>query len=111
MRLINVRTYELEEFSDGSIPLYAILSHTWETQEVLYRDMENLELAKAKLGFRKIEFACRQAGVDHLGYVWVDTCTYTLRHMVLPLIGSRAGCIDKSSSAELQEAINSMYRW
>jgi hypothetical protein len=31
---------------------------------------------------------------DHMLYLWIDTC-----------------CIDKSSSAELSEAINSMYRW
>jgi hypothetical protein len=47
-----------------------------------------------KLGWAKVEGACRLAleyGCDH---VWIDTC-----------------CIDKSSSAELQEAINSMFKW
>lgn len=78
MKLINVRTYALEEFSDESIPLYAILSHTWETEEVLFRDMENLALAKSKRGFRKIEFACKQAHKDYLSYVWVDTCECSL---------------------------------
>ena len=74
MRLINVRTYAFEEFYDGSIPSYAILSHTWETDEVLFKDMEDLERAKTKRGFRKIEFTCAQAHKDYLSYVWVDTC-------------------------------------
>jgi hypothetical protein len=76
MRLINVRTYALEEFYDASIPLYAILSHTWEAEEVLFKDMENLEHAKDKRGFRKIEFVCAQALKDRLEYVWVDTCEF-----------------------------------
>jgi hypothetical protein len=37
---------------------------------------------------------CSQALEDGLKYVWIDTC-----------------CIDKRSSAELSEAINSMFRW
>ena len=37
---------------------------------------------------------CNQAKRDGYKYAWVDTC-----------------CIEKNSSAELQEAINSMYRW
>ena len=43
---------------------------------------------------KKIQFSCAQAAKDGYGYIWVDTC-----------------CIDKSSSAELSEAINSMYKW
>ena len=76
MRLINVKTYALGEFYDASIPLYAILSHTWGTEEVLFKDMENLELAEEKRGFHKIEYACRQALKDSLDYVWVDTCQF-----------------------------------
>ncbi|XPS68854.1 hypothetical protein M3J09_001134 [Ascochyta lentis] len=45
-------------------------------------------------GFEKINAPCLQALADHLPYLWVDTC-----------------CIDKTSSAELSEAINSMFRW
>ena len=37
---------------------------------------------------------CKQAKLDGYEWVWVDTC-----------------CIDKRSSAELSEAINSMYWW
>jgi hypothetical protein len=42
----------------------------------------------------KIDGCCAQALKDCLDYVWIDTC-----------------CIDKSSSAELSEAINSMFAW
>jgi hypothetical protein len=85
----------LVEFVDDSIPRYAILSHTWglDQEEVTYADMLN-GTAKSKIGYRKIQFCSDQAIKDHLRYVWVDTC-----------------CIDKSSSAELSEAINSMFSW
>ena len=74
MRLINARTYELEEFLESSVPPYAILSHTWESGEVLFNDMEDLERAEAKRGFVKLRYTCAQALKDHLQYAWVDTC-------------------------------------
>jgi hypothetical protein len=74
MRLINVRTYGLEEFYDNVIPPYAILSHTWGDQEVFIHDMRYLEKAKLKKSFKKIKYACEQARADYLSYVWVDTC-------------------------------------
>lgn len=102
MRLLNVRTFELEEYY-GPLPLpYAILSHVWGDEEVLYQHMKGkrssindlpLEV-RPMTGFRKIELACQQALDDGYCYIWIDTC-----------------CIDKSSSAELSEAINSMYAW
>jgi hypothetical protein len=77
------------------IPHYAILSHTWgaDTEEVSFKDMMDGN-GKRKSGYDKIRFCGEQAGRDSLQYFWIDTC-----------------CIDKSSSAELQEAINSMFRW
>jgi hypothetical protein len=96
MRLLNVETGKLKEFFDTNIPSYAILSHTWNDGEVTFEDIENADLAVAtsKPGYCKIRYACKQAATDNLGHVWVDTC-----------------CIDKRSSAELSEAINSMFRW
>jgi hypothetical protein len=95
MRLINVDTFELEEFMDHRSTHYAILSHTWGNGEVTLVDMQRgLPHAEALPGFEKIRGACRQAASDGFKFVWVDTC-----------------CIDKSSSAELSEAINSMLRW
>ncbi|KAN0080705.1 hypothetical protein V8E54_003909, partial [Elaphomyces granulatus] len=45
-------------------------------------------------GYDKIRFCGEQARRDGWQYFWIDTC-----------------CIDKSSSTELQEAINSMFQW
>ena len=91
MRLINVETFELESFADHTnAHKYAILSHTWGEDEVLFHDVQPVtEATKGKLGWKKIEYTCRQAQEDGLTHAWVDTC-----------------CIDKSSSAELSEAIN-----
>ncbi|KAH8674179.1 heterokaryon incompatibility protein-domain-containing protein [Xylariales sp. PMI_506] len=93
MRLINTTTFELQEFGDVR-PSYAILSHTWEEDEVLFEDMKDLETARQKTGFYKIEKTCARAAASTLKWAWIDTC-----------------CIDKSSSSELSEAINSMFSW
>lgn len=93
MRLLNVDTKELKEFQDDSIPPYAILSHTWREEEVTFQDM-HVSGSPRKVGYAKILGCCDQAKADQLQYVWIDNC-----------------CIDKSSSSELSEAINSMYRW
>ncbi|KAI1463568.1 HET-domain-containing protein [Daldinia caldariorum] len=81
MRLLNTNTLEVVEFTQKR-PRYAILSHLWENEEVLFQDIKD---GHASL---------RQAIKDGYEWVWIDTC-----------------CIDKCSSAELSEAINSMYRW
>jgi heterokaryon incompatibility protein (HET) len=77
------------------IPRYAILSHTWgiHTEEVSFKDMMD-GTGKTKPGYDKICFCREQARRDGLQYFWIDTC-----------------CIDKSSSTELQEAINAMFCW
>jgi hypothetical protein len=93
MRLIKVASMTMEEFIGSSIPAYAILSHTWEEEEVTFKDMAGPNAAKMK-GYKKIRMTCELAAKDNLAYAWVDTC-----------------CIDKSSSAELTEAINSMFQW
>ena len=92
MRLLSAKTLELKEFFN-SLPPYAILSHTWGREEVTFNDLPAPQ-ARSKIGYHKIEFACRQAEIDDYEYAWIDTC-----------------CIDKTSSAELSEAINSMFNW
>lgn len=77
----------------GLAPQYAILSHTWTDEEVTLQDISLPGVRKMK-GYTKIMKTCEQAVRDGFSYAWVDTC-----------------CIDKSSSAELSEAINSMYKW
>jgi len=99
MRLLNTKSLRVKEFFESQLPEYAILSHTWEDEEVLFADMAdkddtNHSQARKKAGFAKIMGACTLAACDGYDYIWIDTC-----------------CIDKSSSAELTEAINSMYRW
>lgn len=95
MRLIDTRTLELLEFFGDKIPKgYAILSHTWEDEEVTFQDWQDLRVAEKKRGFYKISMACKQAQLHDLDYLWADTT-----------------CIDKKSSAELSEAINSMFSW
>ena len=80
---------------DQDLPPYAILSHTWgrENDEVNFRDVME-KTGKDKPGYKKIVFCGEQARTDSLDYFWVDTC-----------------CIDKTSSTELSESINSMFNW
>jgi hypothetical protein len=87
--------YSFAEYFGRAVPPYAILSHTWGdvSEEVTLRDMME-EKAVHKKNYQKIQFCGAQAAKDGLSYFWIDTC-----------------CIDKSSSAELNEAINSMFRW
>ncbi|KAH7089729.1 vegetative incompatibility protein HET-E-1 [Paraphoma chrysanthemicola] len=51
-------------------------------------------MARQKKGYSKLSFCGKQAAADGIEHFWVDTCS-----------------IDKSSSAELSEAINSMFKW
>lgn len=100
MRLVNVRTYELEEFFGEAIPKYAILSHTWVAgEEVTFQEFPDQKEkakngARTKSGWDKIENTAQLAREDNHEHMWIDTC-----------------CIDKTSSAELTEAINSMMSW
>ncbi|KAI6042838.1 heterokaryon incompatibility protein-domain-containing protein [Pisolithus marmoratus] len=85
---------------DDTVTDYAILSHRWVADEVGYTEI--VELAKmdgrdeirGRAGYQKILKSCEQAKNDGLKWLWVDTC-----------------CIDKRSSSELSEALNSMFRW
>lgn len=57
---------------------------------------ENIEKPHAlhMAGYNEIIGCCKLAVRDGFKWAWIDTC-----------------CIDKRSSAELSEAINSMYKW
>lgn len=98
MRLISIQTLKLVTFygADEDIPPYAILSHTWGADELTIAQFtaDDVQTHAHKTGYAKIQHCCRLAAAAGLDYVWVDTV-----------------CIDKSSSAELTEAINSMFRW
>jgi hypothetical protein len=98
MRLLQAGAHgELTLTKDVTTPPgpYAILSHTWgaDDEEVTFNDLED-KTGADKIGYAKLRFCANQARKDGLEYFWVDTC-----------------CINKQSSAELSEAINSMYNW
>ncbi|KAI8630379.1 hypothetical protein F5Y19DRAFT_484255 [Xylariaceae sp. FL1651] len=107
MWLLDTNKLELVEVSEESAPRYAILSHTWSKEEVTLQEIQEFSHRRwsrvvsqtvlriqAKKGFAKIRGAAALAAKDGYSHIWIDTC-----------------CIDKSSSAELSEAINSMFRW
>lgn len=94
MNLIDTSTLQLHHVPEAQKTPYAILSRTWGDDEVIHEEFSNIEKAKSKLSYTKIVKTCQIAASRALRYVWIDTC-----------------CNDKSSSAELTEAINSMFRW
>ena len=73
MRLINTQSLKFEEFEGQNVPAFAILSHRWEEQEVLFKDVDR-GTAVTKKGWKKITKCCEQAQNDGLKYLWVDTC-------------------------------------
>lgn len=83
----------LTNFSGKLLPPYAVLSHRWGNDEVLFQDLAKDDY-KSKAGYRKIEFCAKLVAQDQLQYFWIDTC-----------------CIDKWNLHELSNAINSMFRW
>ncbi|KAL8951385.1 MAG: hypothetical protein Q9222_002635 [Ikaeria aurantiellina] len=108
MRLINVRTFDFEDHQPHEVR-YAILSHKWvDGREIMFRDFDNpmkvdksllprldrLPAGEKSFGVAKIAWSAAIARSRGLDYIWIDTC-----------------CIDKTSSAELDESINSMYQW
>ena len=96
MRLINTKTFEFKTFFDTSFPEYAILSHRWgsEEEEVSYKQFRKGSVPPDLPGLVKLQAFCRLADTRGFQWAWIDTC-----------------CIDKRSSAELSEAINSMFKW
>ncbi|KAI0162084.1 heterokaryon incompatibility protein-domain-containing protein [Xylariaceae sp. FL1272] len=97
MRLIHCKTLQLEEVTGHNIPPYVILSHTWEEEEVSLSEFSRAAGSESDCtskGWEKIKQTCNRAISQEYEYAWIDTC-----------------CIDKSSSAELEEAINSMFAW
>lgn len=109
MRLLELKSLKIKEFFQP--PEYVILSHRWTEEEVTYEEFKlvqdfhsglepswfqsKVNKIEDKFGFKKIVKFCRHASQESsCQYGWIDTC-----------------CIDKKSSAELSEAINSMYKW
>lgn len=106
MRLLNVDSLDIES-SFGQTKPYVILSHRWSPHEVEVK-FEDYASVKDKIkdqitkpqvddpttGISKIAKACLQCRNLKLRYLWIDTC-----------------CIDKRSTSEESESINSMFSW
>lgn len=77
---------------------YAILSHTWirgTPGDIVYQEWESRELPIRSQGHSKIAKFCKIAASEYnVSFGWMDTV-----------------CINKDSSAELDESIRSMYKW
>lgn len=107
MRLLNIHTFELREFKphtfdpeDEDVPRYVTASHRWLSDEASYKDVRKRRNTHTR-GYKKIEGFCdfvkNIKPLDHVKnpkWIWIDTC-----------------CINKDSSAEISEAINSMWSW
>ncbi|KAL1943019.1 hypothetical protein VTO73DRAFT_4690 [Trametes versicolor] len=109
MRLLNTHTGTFEWHHDSTTVRYAILSHVWDVKgeqslkdvlrilKQLQRSPQNADtnpVPLLSLVSAKIRDCCVYARQNGYDLLWIDSC-----------------CIDKSSSAELSEAINSMYQW
>ncbi|KAI8635258.1 heterokaryon incompatibility protein-domain-containing protein [Xylariaceae sp. FL1651] len=94
MWLINTHTFKQEDIVNPEKGSYAILSHTWGDRELSFKQYKDIRNARKTKRLTKVLKTIRMAYDQKLKYAWVDTC-----------------CIDKSSSAELSEAINSMFKW
>ncbi|RPD62207.1 HET-domain-containing protein, partial [Lentinus tigrinus ALCF2SS1-6] len=110
MRLLDTRTGDFVWVNDPSTLRFSILSHVWSPDgEQSYQDLLRLqddvrteralnpELPMDTVLQRaspKIRDSCAFALANGFDLLWLDSC-----------------CIDKTSSAELSEAINSMYTW
>ncbi|KAF8196449.1 hypothetical protein BJ912DRAFT_955213 [Pholiota molesta] len=103
MRIMHLMEFETDEEAIRRvmarfIPIrYAILSHTWlrSSDEVTYSAWNKGVFNTSDPGYQKLVNFCKAAWTDHgLTLGWMDTV-----------------CINKDSSAELDESIRSMYNW
>ena len=103
MWLLSTDRAELKWFNDAGAVTggYAILSHTWGESEETFQEIQAHKMSCAETGENprdlaspKIRNFCILAKEHGYDWAWIDTC-----------------CIDKTSSTELSEAINSMFKW
>ncbi|KAH9937837.1 HET-domain-containing protein [Epithele typhae] len=105
IQLLSTDRAELRTFAspEDVVGGYAILSHTWDTevkeqtyQEIVAIGDECYISGDNPRDFvsEKIRQACLVAQEHGLDWIWIDSC-----------------CINKANSAELSEAISSMFRW
>ncbi len=92
MRLLHTKRRLVHDFTNKTIPNYAILSHAWDEREITFTDIQNGG-AEGSAGYKKLNMFAEIAAQHGYVWVWMDTC-----------------CIDKSSNAELSRSYNSMYK-
>jgi len=68
MRLLHTKTLKLDEFFGTKTPVYAILSHRWEEEEVLFQDLV-VGRGREKKGWNKLEGSCAKALQDGWEYL------------------------------------------
>ncbi|KAI0702602.1 hypothetical protein C8Q76DRAFT_861563 [Earliella scabrosa] len=103
MWLLDTHTLKLHHFVSPEAVKegYVILSHRWNAQEQSFQDLQEVHEWCNRSGddphdlvTDKIRRFCELAEAHGYQWAWIDTC-----------------CIDKTSSAELEEAINAMFRF
>ncbi|TFK80838.1 HET-domain-containing protein, partial [Polyporus arcularius HHB13444] len=94
MRLLDTHTGEFVWVSDPAILRFAIVSHVWSIDGEQALNPELPVDSVLQRASPKIRDSCAYALANGFDFLWIDSC-----------------CIDKASSAELSEAINSMYSW
>ena len=95
MRLLHARDLVLKKFELSDAPEYAAISHRWTDHEISLQEFQNSKSGHRRgCGWVKIIQGCKIAWRRGINWIWIDTA-----------------CIDKESSTEMNESINSMYRW
>ncbi|EJF61857.1 HET-domain-containing protein, partial [Dichomitus squalens LYAD-421 SS1] len=95
---MDTHTGQFIEQADPHVTIYATLSHTWDSEgEQTYRELQEIQRIYDPGGHRLSAInptPTSMVSLDGFRYIWIDSC-----------------CIEKQSSSELSEAINSMYAW
>lgn len=104
MRLLDANNSTFKEFLGQNVPKYAIVSHRWGDDEPSYRSFLKFQ----KKGHKR-QYQTRR--LHEYGWIKVQQAAALTRRCGLFWLWIDTVCIDKDSSAELSEAINSMYNW
>jgi hypothetical protein len=104
MRLLDTTTFELHSAAPEYFKSqgYAILSHRWVGAEITFRQIEGYSHNLRNMSSQqtvcpqldKIRGACKTARQLGFSWIWIDNC-----------------CINKESTTEEAESINSMFKW
>lgn len=92
MRLLNTESFELRDSTDPP-PLYSVFSHAHGSNDIGFEDFRYPEILPLKAGFHRLWQACSRARDHGSKWLWADTI-----------------CIDRSSSAAVSDALNSLSR-